>query len=261
MANISCPRSLKPIGVVVSITIAIFLLQFVAQTNSNAALVCTQPPASLVSWWPGDGNADDIWGGNNGTLQNGVSFVAGEVGQAFHFDSASTQFVEIPNSNNLNFERTDPFSIDAWIRTAETAVNEFIFAKRLPSSPFTGYGLLVNNGQVPKCFPSDTTPPVAGELTFFLDNSDNASCPRDHAIFINGATKINDGQWHHIAVTYDGSETAAGVKFYVDSVLDTLTTIADDLASTTTTYTGALTVFDNLSGSGMQSVTIGGKGK
>src|SRR5207249_3535179 len=32
---------------------------------------CAPPPAGLVSWWPGDGNADDIVGGNNGSLQNG----------------------------------------------------------------------------------------------------------------------------------------------------------------------------------------------
>jgi hypothetical protein len=29
---------------------------------------CLQPPAGLVGWWPGDGNANDIQDGNNGTL-------------------------------------------------------------------------------------------------------------------------------------------------------------------------------------------------
>ena len=43
-------------------------------------LNCTAPPPGLISWWPGNGNALDIVGGNNGTLSNGVTFAPGEVG-------------------------------------------------------------------------------------------------------------------------------------------------------------------------------------
>ena len=44
------------------------------------------PPAGLVSWWPGDGNANDIVGDNHGTLENGATFATGKVNQAFSFD-------------------------------------------------------------------------------------------------------------------------------------------------------------------------------
>src|SRR5262249_47652088 len=47
---------------------------------------CLPPPAGLVSWWPGDGNTDDVVGGNIGTALGGVTFGAGEVGQAFNFN-------------------------------------------------------------------------------------------------------------------------------------------------------------------------------
>src|SRR5262245_10935955 len=33
---------------------------------------CAPPPAGMVGWWPGDGNADDIQGSNNGTLEGGA---------------------------------------------------------------------------------------------------------------------------------------------------------------------------------------------
>ncbi len=46
-----------------------------------AAQTCVQPPAGLVSWWPGDGNAKDIISGNDGTLVNGATFATGKVGQ------------------------------------------------------------------------------------------------------------------------------------------------------------------------------------
>src|SRR5262249_48172926 len=39
----------------------------------------------LVSWWRGEGNANDAQGGNNGALVGGVSYAPGKVGQAFSF--------------------------------------------------------------------------------------------------------------------------------------------------------------------------------
>ena len=47
---------------------------------------CVEPPSGIVAWWAGDGNATDVQGGNNGTLQNGATFAAGMVAQAFSFD-------------------------------------------------------------------------------------------------------------------------------------------------------------------------------
>src|SRR4029077_13240321 len=47
---------------------------------------CTPPPAGLVSWWRGEGNALDQAGTNNGTLVGTVIYGPGEVGQGFVFD-------------------------------------------------------------------------------------------------------------------------------------------------------------------------------
>jgi hypothetical protein len=54
---------------------------------------CVEPPAGLVSWWPGDGDADDIVGNNDGTLVNETSFTAGVVDQAFQFDGVNDYVV------------------------------------------------------------------------------------------------------------------------------------------------------------------------
>ena len=37
---------------------------------------CLPAAAGLVGWWPGDGNANDITGTNNGTLQGGATATA-----------------------------------------------------------------------------------------------------------------------------------------------------------------------------------------
>ena len=71
-----------------------------------------EPPAGMVSWWPGDGNALDIEDGNDGALSGDATFTGGMVGQAFRFDGTG-DFVEIPDSANLDI--TESITVDAWI--------------------------------------------------------------------------------------------------------------------------------------------------
>jgi len=66
---------------------------------------CMSAPIDLVSWWPGDEDAKDVVGDNDGTLQNGTTLVPGIVGQAFSFDGVDHKITDIshcqmiPNSS------------------------------------------------------------------------------------------------------------------------------------------------------------------
>ncbi|MFZ5797282.1 MAG: LamG domain-containing protein [Thermodesulfobacteriota bacterium] len=73
---------------------------------------CTPPPADLVSWWQGEGNADDALGTYNGTPENGTAYAAGYVGQAFSFDGVD-DYVVIANGIVPSTARF--FTLDAWI--------------------------------------------------------------------------------------------------------------------------------------------------
>ncbi len=55
---------------------------------------CITSPKRLVSWWSGDGNANDVQDKNPGILQNGASYATGKVGQAFSMDGID-DFVEV----------------------------------------------------------------------------------------------------------------------------------------------------------------------
>jgi uncharacterized repeat protein (TIGR01451 family) len=79
---------------------------------------CLASPWGLVGWWPGDGNTNDIQGGNNGTLQTGATFDTGEVGQAFKFNGASGAVI-IPNSSSIDI--IGDLTIEAWINPASSA--------------------------------------------------------------------------------------------------------------------------------------------
>ena len=76
---------------------------------------CVPPPADLVSWWRGEGNANDSVGTNNGTAIGGVSYTNGEVGQAFQLDGTSG-YVDVPASGSLNVGTNSGLTIEGWIK-------------------------------------------------------------------------------------------------------------------------------------------------
>ena len=93
------------------------LLATAALSSPAATQNCVVPPAGLVNWWPGDGSANDIVGGNNGTLQNGATFAAGFVGQAFSFDGVDDT-VDIPAGALPNVPASGQFSVELWMNPA-----------------------------------------------------------------------------------------------------------------------------------------------
>src|SRR5438445_13397685 len=83
---------------------------------------CDPPPSGLVSWWAGETNDVDIAGTNNGVLQGGLTFVGGEVGQAFSFNGTDADIM-IPASTNLNVGAGSGFTVDVWIKPSDISAN------------------------------------------------------------------------------------------------------------------------------------------
>ena len=120
----------------------------VATLAVSAAGSCMPPPAGLVGWWPGDGNANDIHGTNNGTLQGGATATAaGMVAQAFSFDGTNG-YVQIPD--NAALQPTN-LTIEAWVlfSSLDSAASGgsppgqqyIVFKQNTRSSNFEGYYL------------------------------------------------------------------------------------------------------------------------
>ena len=51
---------------------------------------CALAPPGMVDWWPGEANANDIYGSYNGIPANGMSYATGKQGLAFHFDGSTS---------------------------------------------------------------------------------------------------------------------------------------------------------------------------
>jgi hypothetical protein len=147
-------------------------------------------PSGLVSWWPGEGNANDVIGTNNGTLVGGASYAAGEVGQAFSFDGTNG-YVSIPDSPSLD-TFVSSITIEAWIK-----VNQF--------NSYPDWNGIVTKGNSSWRLARYGNSSVIGFSTSGLSNVD-----------LPGTQNVNDGQWHHVAAVYDGTNK----YIYVDGVLD-----------------------------------------
>ena len=87
--------------------------------GGTVQLACASPTGGLVSWWPAEGNAMDIAGGNHGAPHSGVTFAPGQVGQAFSFDGQRAG-INVPDAENLRI--TDALTISAWIQIASFPV-------------------------------------------------------------------------------------------------------------------------------------------
>jgi hypothetical protein len=173
-------------------TIALLLLAYVCESTTARAEGCTSPPAGLDYWWPGSGNALDVISGNNGTLQGGVTFSAGEVGESFNFDGTNA-FV----TTSLLVANPQSFSLSMWFRTATTEGGVLIGFDSSQTS-------VANGSEFDRHIYMDNS----GALHFGVWNAG--------AQQINTAGGYNDSNWHFVVGTFS---PGTGLSLFVDGVL------------------------------------------
>ena len=163
-------------------TLSLFTIILTLSSMSHSVAQCVTPPSGLVSWWPGDGNADDLVGGNTGTLENGATFGPGKVGQAFSLDGVD-DYVLIGNPESLKI--TEAITIGAWINPQDLSERQVaeILSKIRQSMSLDSYALaLVKSGGV----------------NLLVGAIGNGTADRG---LIGGVIPPNS--WSHVAMTYD----------------------------------------------------------
>jgi len=84
------------------------------KSGRAVAPLSVPPPAGLIAWWPGDGNAKDVVGGHDGNPVNGAGHEAGFIGKAFRVNGKN-QYFSIPHTAELSFTNGQPFTVEAWV--------------------------------------------------------------------------------------------------------------------------------------------------
>ncbi len=173
-----------------------------AGTSGKCKPTATVSPSGQVGWWSGDGNANDLAGTNNGTIQGNVTYSTGKTSQSFQLGgtgdlSGNGDRVNIGNPTNLQLQ---DFTIETWIKRSSSTI--------VTNSPFPGTagGTFFAYGQ--------------NGYGFLIDQNTNRLALTNvgnSAVFSN--LTVTDTNWHHVAVTKSGNQTI----FYVDGVSDTQT--------------------------------------
>lgn len=149
---------------------------------------CTPPPPNMVSWWPGDGNANDIQGSNIGTLEGSFTFPSGEVAQAFGFNGSDSD-VKIPAAASIDVGTGGGMTIDLWIRPSDVFLRPLV---EWNSSGAIGTYFWIG-GQ-----------PSSGSL-----DADLVDVAGNHHVISSAVGMITTSTWQHVAVTYDKSSGVA----------------------------------------------------
>ena len=108
-----CSRVLSSLSFLFTVAVWATLARAASDRGLAASSLPTLP--GLVSYWRGEGNAQDSVGPNDGTLHGDTSFATGRIGQAFGFDGHD-DYVLMPGTGVDNLQQ---FTIFAWIMLNE----------------------------------------------------------------------------------------------------------------------------------------------
>ena len=185
--------------------------------SSNAVLTvnlpppCAPPPAGLVGWWRGEGNAFDQLGTNNGTPAGNTTYGVGRVGRAFVLGGANGDGVTLGNPSGLQLQ---DLTIEAWIRRASASQ---VTRGYYDGGDFLAYG--------------------SGGYGFAMYANGSLTFGKSYVSEVRSIPGlVADTNWHHVAVSKSGST----VVYYVDGVAYPVAAYTATFTFTTTAAIGML---------------------
>jgi len=157
------------------------------------------PLANIISEYKFENNVLDTVGTNDGTA-TGITYEAGTVGQRGVFNGSSS-FVSVPNNTVFNFTEgagvDKPFSISL-LATFDTTNNNSALVNKYSAGSNAEFSLII----------------FGSKLNMGIFESDNWT---DYISREYDFTRVV-GQVYHISMTYDGSKSANGIKFYINGL-------------------------------------------
>lgn len=157
---------------------------------------CVAPPAGMTAWWsfddaPGAGAADHV-GGDDGTYGRNATLGEGKSGTALVLHGTGS-YVWVADADALDFGTGD-FTIEGWFRT-ESPQGTILAKVTALSGQQVGYMIMISYGWL------------------IMQMSDEENSWRNYNAA--GIERVDDGAWHHLAVSVDRDQPKGG-RLYVD---------------------------------------------
>jgi hypothetical protein len=178
----------------------------------------------LVSWWPGEGNASDLIGANNGTPAGGLSYTNGEVGQAFYLNGTNA-YVEAPASGSLNVGTNNGLTVEGWIdpSVVDSAARPIVEWNN--HSHGGVWGVHLWDSQSASAYGT-------GPGCLYLNIQDaNSNPPGGYHTLVSPAGIVQPNVFQHVAFTYD--RTSGVATIYLNGVNVAQTTFANGIVPQT----------------------------
>lgn len=171
------------------------------KTLSGRAAVA--PVKGITAHYELDGNLGDSSGQyrRGRTLNGDPSFGGGMISRAVSLDGQTM----LSFGDAGSFDSTDQFTFALWMRPGIGKVGNLAFQKIEDEKTRRGYELIFEKTHL------IDIQRWAAPLTIRL----TANWP-DNAIVVRTKESFNDGEWKHLAFTYDGSGKAAGLKVFLN---------------------------------------------
>ena len=182
---------------IIFVSLVVLLLTGLGTGTVWAAWI--DPPPDLESWWPGDGNANDIWGSNNGTWVGSPAYTPGptdKVKQGFKLDGTN-DYIDVGNPTSPDLRVGGAHTAIAWVYAHENDEEDIVskWAQVEDGTHKAEFLLMLKDGKVRGHIGRDE--------------------PNDWTAF-DGSTTVTTDTWHLVAQVWDG--TTATV--YLDGVQD-----------------------------------------
>ena len=169
---------------------------------------CVPVPPGLVAWWPGEGDANDLAGTNNGAWLGGATAtVAGKVGQAFSFDGINS-FIQIAPSPQLN---PASLTVEAWVLFS--ALDSAGAGGSPPGQQYIIFKQNSINGYLDGYSLSKARTDGGDVFSFSVSSSSG------QALSLQSATPVTTGVWYHVA----GVRGPDFTQLYVNGQLESQT--------------------------------------
>ena len=181
-----------------------------------AGRVPESPRAGLSAHYELDGSFSDVTGSyhHGRTVKGDPTFGPGQVGRAVSFDGDT----QVSFGKVGGIDRGDRFSLAFWLKGSSNTPMA-VLQRISDAEARSGYELLFDDLVL------IGIQKRAARLTVRL----SARWP-ESAIAIRTRERLSLGEWHHVALAYDGSGKAAGLKLYLDGELHEAEVAQDNLS-------------------------------